>query len=163
MITESPVRKATWEDRDQIHPMCMDGYAEQNVFKPSPMKIEGMLAKAFDAKGAILGAIGPVGAVQGIIYLDIGQFCFTEDWCLEEVFSYVSPPYRKTPTRMQSPAKAMIEFGKRCADELHIPLVIGVVSNERTIAKMELYRRQLGNPVGGYFIHQPASAGLNVA
>jgi hypothetical protein len=30
--------------------------------------------------------------------------------------------------------------------------VIGVVSNERTKAKMELYRRQLGEPVGGYFL-----------
>ena len=30
--------------------------------------------------------------------------------------------------------------------------MIGVVSNERTAAKMLLYERQLGKPVGGYFI-----------
>jgi RPA family protein len=47
----------------------------------------------------------------------------------------------------------MIAFGKRCSDEINIPLVIGVVSNERTKAKMDLYRRQLGEPCGGYFVY----------
>ena len=55
--------------------------------------------------------------------------------------------------RKSTNAKDMIYFGKRCSDELRIPLVIGVVSNERTKPKMELYRRQLGEPCGGYFIY----------
>ncbi|MDE2101789.1 MAG: hypothetical protein KGL39_31370, partial [Patescibacteria group bacterium] len=64
--------------------------------------------------------------------------------------NYVRPEFRRT-----SNARDLIEFGKHCAKELGIPLVIGVVSNERTRAKMELYRRRLGDPVGGYFMYPP--------
>lgn len=148
-----PVRKASWEDCDQLGTVIWDGYVEQDVFPPSRPKINEMMRKAFDHQGAILGAIGPVGAVEAIIYLSIGQFCYTDQWCLEEVFNYVRPEYRRS-----THAKDMISFGKRCAAELAIPLVIGVVSNERTRAKVELYRRQLGEPLGGYFMYRPARA-----
>lgn len=157
-ITTLSVRKASWPDQSQLSDMIWTGYVEQDIFKPSKSKIQEMMRRAFDNDGAILGAVGSVGNVEGIIYLSIGQFCYTDDWCLEEVFNYVRPEYRRSTN-----AKDMIAFGKRCSDEIGIPLVIGVVSNERTKAKMELYRRQLGDPVGGYFCHRPASAGLQKA
>lgn len=157
-IIALPVRKATWDDAAELKPVILAGYVEQDIFKPSESKIDEMLRRAFDNAGAIIGAVGPVGAVQSIIYLSIGQFCYTDDWCLEEVHNYVRPEYRKTTN-----AKDMINFAKRCSDELGIPLVIGVVSNERTKAKMGLYTRQLGEPCGGYFIHRPASAEARIA
>jgi hypothetical protein len=99
--------------------------------------------------------VGGHNNIEGMLALLISQFWYTQDWCLEEIQNYVRPPYRKT-----THAKDMIRFGQRCSDELGIPLVIGVVANERTRAKMELYRRQLGDPAGGYFIHHPV--GKNV-
>lgn len=157
-ILVSPVRKACWEDAPQLKDIILTGYIEQDIFRPSAPKIAEMLRRAFDNDGAIIGAIGPIGGVEGIIYLSIGQFCYTDEWCLEEVHNYVLPDYRRSTN-----AKDMINFGKRCSDDLGIPLVIGVVSNERTKAKMELYRRQLGDPIGGYFCHRPASVGLKSA
>ena len=152
MLTVSPVRKALLPDKPQIMEMCRENWADNGQFSLSVGKVEGMVDKAFNGGGAIIGVVGH-GRVEGMILLNIGQFWYTEDWCLEEVQNYVRPAYRKS-----THAKDMINFGKRCSDELGIPLVIGVVSNERTRAKLELYRRQLGEPCGGYFLHRPAGA-----
>ncbi len=149
MLTVSPVRKATPADRPQILEMCSENHRDNGQFSLSPIKVEAMVDKAFNGGGAIIGVVGH-GRVEGMILLSIGQFWYTDDWCLEEVQNYVRPPYRKS-----THAKDMINFGKRCSDELGIPLVIGVVSNERTRAKLELYRRQLGEPCGGYFLYPP--------
>lgn len=157
-IITSPVRKAGRADEPDIMEICKQNHGENGQFSLSLPKVHDMVARAFDGRGAIIGAVGAPDRIEGAILLLITQFWYTEDWCLEEIFNYVRPEYRRT-----THAKDMISFGKRCSDELNIPLVIGVVSNERTRAKMELYRRQLGEPVGGYFLHRPASAGHQTA
>lgn len=157
-IVTIPVRKAVPDDRPELMDICRDGFLEHDMFKMSDARVDAMLDRAFNRGGAVIGVMGAPGKVEGAIYLLISQFWYTEEWCLEELFNYVKPQFRRSTN-----AKDMISFGKRCSDELDIPLVIGVVSNERTRPKMELYRRQLGEPVGGYFLHRPASAGLELA
>lgn len=158
IITTSPVRKATAQDEEDILDLCRQNHSENGQFSLAPSKLQDMVSRAFNRSGAIIGVVGPSHRIEGAILLLISQFWYTDDWCLEEVFNYVRPEYRRS-----THAKDMISFGKRCSDELNIPLVIGVVSNERTRAKIELYRRQLGEPVGGYFLHRPASAGHQTA
>lgn len=153
MLITIPVRKAAPRDREPVLEICRQNHAENGQFSLSMAKVEGMVDKAFNSGGAIIGLVGGHNRIEGAILLNIGQFWYTDDWCVEEIFNYVHPEFRKS-----THAKDMIDFGKRCSDELAIPLVIGVVSNERTRAKMELYRRRLGDPVGGYFIHRPAGA-----
>lgn len=150
MLTTIPVRKAVISQRDEILRICHQNHSENGQFKLSERKVEEMVNRAFANQGAIIGVVGK-DRVEGLIFLVIGQHWYTDDWCLEEIMNYVLPDYRRS-----THAKDMIKFGMRCSDELAIPLVIGVVSNERTKAKVELYRRQLGEPVGGYFIHRPA-------
>ncbi len=152
MLVTIPVRKADLRDREPILEICQKNHSENGQFSLSMSKVEGMVDKAFNRGGAVIGLVGN-NRIEGAILLSVGNFWYTEDFCLEEIFNYVHPAFRKS-----THAKDMIEFGKRCADELAIPLVIGVVSNERTKAKMELYRRRLGDPVGGYFVYRPASA-----
>jgi hypothetical protein len=153
MLVTIPVRKAASRDREPILEICRQNHSENGQFGYSATKVESMVDKAFNGGGAIIGLVGGHDRIEGAILLNIGQFWYTDDWCVEEIFNFVHPEFRKS-----THAKDMIDFGKRCSDELAIPLVIGVVSNERTKAKMELYRRRLGEPVGGYFIHRPASA-----
>lgn len=152
-LTTIPVRKAIPRDREPILEICRLNHSENGQFALSMRKVEEQVDKAFTGGGAIVGLVGGHNRIEGAILLVIGQFWYTEEWCVEETMNYVHPEFRKS-----THAKDMIDFGKRCSDELAIPLVIGVVSNERTRAKMELYRRRLGDPVGGYFIHRPASA-----
>lgn len=133
--------------------MCRELHAENAMFSMNEEKVTAMLEKAFNKQGAIIGALGPTGSIEGAIFMLISSFWYTSDFCLEELFSYVRPEFRRSTN-----AKELINFGKRCSDELGIPLVIGVVSNERTKAKVGLYQRQLSDPCGAYFLHRPAGA-----
>jgi hypothetical protein len=150
MLVTLPVRKAKPEDRDTILHICTRNHDENGQFKLAMPKVEEMIDRAFGKRDAIIGVVGK-DRIEGLIMMLITQFWYTNDWCLEEVMNYVLPEYRRS-----THAKDMISFAKRCSNEIGIPLVIGVVANERTKAKIELYRRQLGDPVGGYFIHRPA-------
>lgn len=145
-----PVRKAKPRDRDAILRICEQNHVENGQFSLAMPKVEAMVDKALNDQGAIIGTVGR-DKIEGLIILLIAQFWYTEDWCLEEVMNFVLPEHRRS-----THAKDMIAFAKRCSEEIGIDLVIGVVANERTKAKIELYRRQLGDPVGGYFIHRPA-------
>lgn len=150
-IITSPVRKAVPADRPELLQMCRDGFDEHGQFTMSEARVDEMMDLAFGRGGAIIGVVGDTGALQASIYLRIDRQWYTDEWSISELWNYVIPDYRKS-----THAKEMIAFGKRCSDEIGIPLTIGVVSNDRTRAKMELYRRQLGEPVGGYFMHRPA-------
>ncbi|HLY88319.1 MAG TPA: hypothetical protein VKQ27_04985 [Acetobacteraceae bacterium] len=158
MLVTLPVRKARPSDRDTILKICVQNHEENGQFSLDAKKVEAMVDRAFSNQGAVIGVVGR-DRIEGIIMMLIAQFWYTQDWCLEEIMNFVLPDYRRT-----THAKDMITFAKRCSEEIGIPLVIGVVSNERTKAKIELYRRQLGDPVGGYFIHRPglASPGATV-
>jgi GNAT superfamily N-acetyltransferase len=146
MLTTIPVRKAKPKDRGIILDICEKNHRENGQFSLAMPKVEAMVDKALTDKGAIIGTVGR-DKIEGIIILLIAQFWYTEDWTLEEIMSYVLPEHRRS-----THAKDLISFAKRCSDEIGIPLV----SNERTKAKIELYRRQLGEPCGGYFLHLPS-------
>lgn len=157
MLTTIPVRKARPSDRNTILDICWQNHKENGQFEIAPAKVEAMVDRAFNGGGAVIGVTGEPGRVEGAILLMISQFWYTEDWCLEEFFCYVRPEFRRS-----THAKDMIKFSIRCSDELSIPLVIGVVSNEDSERKIRLYRRQLGEPVGGYFIHRPARTAVSM-
>lgn len=153
-ITVSPVRKAGIQDEDELMAMCRALHEENGMFKMNEDKVRGALRRAFTNTGAIIGALGEPGKIEGSIYLLISNFWYSDEWHLEELWSFVLPQYRRS-----SNAKDLISFAKRCSDELGIPLVIGVISNERTAAKVALYQRQLDKPAGAFFLHRPASVG----
>jgi hypothetical protein len=154
MLSTLPVRKAVISDRNAILDLCRLNHEENGQFSLAMPKVEVMIDRAFNNGGAIIGVTGSEH-VDGFILLLISQFWYTNDYCLEEVMNFVRPEARRS-----THAKDMVRFGVRCSDEIGIPLVIGVVANERTKAKMELYRRQLGDPVGGYFLHRPVGLAL---
>ena len=147
-LITSPVRKAGLADKPELMELCRALHAENAMFTMNEDKVEVMLDRAFNQQGAVIGALGPTGAIQGAICLLISSFWYSDQFCLEELFSFVFPEYRRSEN-----AKHLIEFAKRCSMEIGIPLVIGVVSNIRTQAKVGLYRRQLSDPVGAYFAY----------
>jgi hypothetical protein len=76
---------------------------------------------------------------------------YSRDVFIEELFNYVRPAFRSS-----SNSQDLIAFGKAVADATELRLLIGVLSNIRTEAKVRLYRKALGSPVGAYFVHDPA-------
>lgn len=153
MLQHSRVRRADAGDEDDLMAMCRELHSENGLFAMNEDKVRGFLRRAFDAKGAIIGVVGERNKLQASLYMLISSFWYSDEWHLEELWNYVRPAYRKTDN-----AKAMITFARRCSDELMIPLVIGVFSNERTQAKVRLYERALSKPAGAFFVHQPMRA-----
>lgn len=153
MIITSPVTKAKPEDREEVLKICIEDHAENGQFSLSKPKLEQMVSGILENNKGVIGLIRRADAIEAIMMMHISQFWYTEEWCLEELLNFVRPQFRRSTN-----AKDMISYAKRCANQLEIPLIVGVVSNERTKPKMELYRRQLGDPVGGYFYYPPKLA-----
>ena len=153
MTSSSVVRLATPEDESAIFELCKMLHAENGLFPMDDDLVREIMMKGIEKKGGILGVIGPVGGpLEGIIYMIISNFWYSRKPHLEELFNYVPPEYRKS-----NHAKALIDFAKKCAND-DIRLVIGVVSNTRTEAKVRLYERRLGKPAGAFFVYPPPAA-----
>jgi GNAT superfamily N-acetyltransferase len=140
------VRYATTADYPQIIAMS-EALHEENGHQAINYEVaEAAIMSAINRNRAVIGIIGPVGGIEGIVFLRFASFWYSDDVFLEELFLYVGPAYRKTGN-----AKALLTFARDAAKKLKLPLVIGVLSNHRTKAKLKLYEKHLGAPVGGYF------------
>lgn len=154
-MTHTPfVRKADIRDEPELMAMCLELHRENGLFTMSEDKVREHLRRAFLRQGAMIGVIGDRGRIEGSIYLMIADFWYSEDWHLAELWSYVLPQYRKSNN-----AKELINFAKRCSDELKVPAVIGIISNDRTKAKVQLYQRQLGTAAGAFFLYNAGRTG----
>jgi hypothetical protein len=85
------------------------------------------------------------------VLLRIGSIWYSSEMLLEERAIYTHPAYRKS-SENPSRAAALVEFSKTLADGLGLPLSIGVLSSQRTEAKVRLYRRILGPATGAYWL-----------
>lgn len=145
------VRFADPCDFDELMALCRGLHEENGLFDVSMEKVAGMLMKHFNRDGGIIGVIGAPGKIEGAIVMHMSQMWYSDDWLLEELFSYVRPEYRRSTN-----AKDLIDFAKSCARTVGVPLLIGIVSNIRTEAKVGLYKRRLGPPMGAFFVSNPA-------
>jgi hypothetical protein len=153
MASPSIVRLAVPEDKLAVFELCKMLHSENGLFPMDDDLVQETMMKGINRNGGILGVIGPIGGpLEGMIYMLISNFWYSRKPHLEELFSYVPTEYRKS-----NHAKALIEFAKKCATD-DIRLVIGVVSNTRTEAKVRLYERRLGKPAGAFFVYPPPAA-----
>lgn len=141
------------EDRDSIISLCHTLHDENGLFSLSARKVTRLVDRCFAKKQAIIGVVGPVGAVEGSIYLSIEEPYYSDDFHLCEFWNVVHPDHRRS-----NHAKNLIEFAKRCSDETALTLMIGIISNHRTAAKVRLYEKRL-QKAGAFFVHNPQFAG----
>jgi hypothetical protein len=148
VISMPRVRVAGVDDYDEIMAMCCEAHTENGLHDFAADKIAFAIAAALNGDGAFIGVVGPVGALEGMIYLGVRMLWYTSKPHLEEQVSYVRPAFRKTRN-----AVALIDYAKNCALQLNLPLLIGVLSTKRTEGKIGLYKRKLGKPSGAYFFY----------
>lgn len=147
-MSDIAVRIATSEDVDGLIEHCRLLHGENGLFSLSYRKVAYLLDKAFQQEGAIIGVIGDEGLPESSIYLDISQPYYSDDWQIIELWNFVMPPRQKRAGH----ARALLQFAKHCSVEMHIPLLVGIMTNHRTEAKTRLYERQL-EKAGVYFMH----------
>jgi len=145
------VRVATADDLDGVMALAMAVCAENAVTPPNPAKLLEAIWPSLLQEGGICGVIGPAGgALEAVILLRVGSLWYSDQVVLEEKSCFVHPDHRSAKGGR---AKLLCEFAKQAADTLDLPLLIGVLSNERTRAKCRLYERIFGEPVGAFFMY----------
>lgn len=159
MLTTVPapmVRLASKSEEAELMEMCREIHAENGLVSMSEEKVKAMLNRAFNREGGIIGVIGKPGSLEAIIMIVMTNFWSSEDTHLEELFSYVRRPFRRKLNGPDMPhAEALVNFAKKCSDDIGVPLVIGIITNNRMAGKVRLYRKVLGYPAGAYFVVNP--------
>lgn len=147
----SDVRLATPEDRASIFELMRLAHEECADHPMSAEKVLWRLDMAIARQASMIGVVGKHGEpVKAYVLVIIDPIWFSDnEYQLLELSNFVHPEHRRS-----NYAKQLINFAKRCADNLGIDLTMGVFSNSRTEAKVRLYRRQLPC-VGAFFCYQP--------
>jgi len=96
----------------------------------------------------MMAVIEKDGQLVAMIALRITQLWYSKSPLIEELFNFVHPDHRRS-----THAKALIQYAKSLADDLRLPLLIGIVSNDRTEQKIRLYQRYLPF-AGAYFVYR---------
>lgn len=143
------VRLATPGDEDDIIAMCRRLHEENGLFSLNEFKVRDCIRRCFNRHGTIVGVIGPPGALQGSICMELTNFYYTDDSHLAELWNFVDAPYRQPPGN----AEALIEYAKDWSRKLKLPFFTGIITNKQMRAKVRLYRQLLGYPVGAFFLY----------
>ena len=131
--------------------LAMRAWEENGIKDVNPTKMLGMIRPALYLWQGLVGIIGEPGKkVEGAVLLRMSQMWYSDSWMLEEKAIFVDPEFRSAKGGR---ARKLCEFSKKVADELNIPLIIGVLSNHRTESKVRLYERSFGPPAGAFFLY----------
>ena len=151
MAQEIKVRLGTPLDEEPMLELAIRAWAENGIKNVNPEKMRGMIKPALWLYEGMVGIIGEPGEkIEGAVLLRMGKLWYSDDWLLEEKAIFVDPEYRSAKGGR---ARHLCEFSKQVADGLGIPLLIGVLSSERTKSKVKLYERQFGEPAGAFFLY----------
>lgn len=144
------VRVAEPEDEAGILELARLVHNENGLFDLNEDKVVAMLRPALYRIRGICGVIGEQDKLTGVILLRLSNYWYSDTEFLEEMCVFVHPDYRHATGGR---ASKLIEFAKKTADSLGMPLMIGVLSNDRTDAKIALYERHFGPQAGAFFLY----------
>lgn len=148
---ELEIRIATPEDMDQVMQLAFMAAEENGFIEPNTDRLVNEVWAALNQQSGLCAAIGkPGGMIEGGVLLRIGQMWYSDAPVLEERVIFIHPEYRNAAGGR---ASKLCDFSKKVADSLGIPLLIGVLSNHRTAAKIRLYERQFGKQSGAFFLY----------
>jgi hypothetical protein len=154
---ELVIRTAVPSDLDEIMQIAMLACEENGFLNPNPAKLAAEIWPALHQDHGICGIIGkPNGKIEGLVLLRIGHMWYSDNLVVEEKAIFIHPEFRSAKGGR---AKKLCEFSKKLADTLGIPLIIGVLSNSRTEAKVRMYERQFGKPSGAFFLYGAKTGG----
>lgn len=142
-----PVRLATLKDGDDIMNLLALMHEENGLFEMDTDAVRDMVNNVLAGKNGIIGVIDGENGLEAAVCLVIDKLWYAKTWCLNDVFNFVAPQHRRS-TR----AKSLIAFAKNYSDQVGIPLLMGIVSNVRTEAKIKLLERQM-KKAGAFFIY----------
>jgi len=139
------------DDVHDVMDLALIACEENGFLEPKPELLLQDIWPALNRDKGVVGLIGKPGEKpEGAVLLRIGKMWYSDRDVLEEKAVFIHPDSRSAKGGR---ARRLVEFSKKVADALEIPLIIGILSNNRTAAKVKLYERQLGAPAGAFFLY----------
>jgi hypothetical protein len=157
MEEENPIRVGTLADLDPMMELALMACEENGFVNPNPVKLLEQIYAALAQDHGLVGIIGKEGEkIEGAVLLRTSKMWYSDQDILEEKAIFIHPDYRSAKGGR---ARRLVEFSKEVSDYLKIPLIIGVLSNNRTEAKVRLYERQFGKASGAFFLYNAHTGG----
>lgn len=154
------VRVAIAEDVPELLRHCQMHHSEtgvygvgRDVFPLDDEECLSMIWRGIHRAQALIGVIGePGGPLEASIYIILTKLWHTSErhMHLEELWTFVHPKKRKSKN-----AQALTDFAKSAANELGVPLIGGLITNDKTETKLQFYQRTYGDPKGAFFVYYP--------
>ena len=139
---------------DDVHPMMALALAaceENGLTNPNPVKLLQEIWASLNLHHGIVGIIGEPGEqIEAAILMRIEALWYSDDLSVIERAVFVHPDYRSAKGGR---AARLCDFAKSVQKQLDMPLLIGILSSQRTAAKVKLYERQFGEPSGAYWLY----------
>lgn len=161
MSEDIHVRVGTPEDLDACMELFVQANEENGIDEIAPEKLFQIVWPSLHQDGGLVGIIGDVGGKpEGVVLLRIESLWYSNAPVIAEKLVFVHADYRSAKGGR---ARKLCEFSKKVSDELGMPLIIGIVSNERTKGKVRMYERLLGPAAGAYFLYNGKTGAAKVA
>lgn len=168
MSSPSIVRPAIAPDHAELWRLFKLHHDENGLFPLSERKVELLLQRilhpeniAPDDTGlrGLIGVIGSIGALEGAIMLVLGSPWYSDQIGMDDCLNFVDPAHRQSDH-----AKSLIAYSKHLVDVVReghpeFTMMLGIVSTKRTVAKIRLFSRHVGEPVGAFFLY-PNTSGV---
>lgn len=160
------VRIAGPQDWDEVFRLLRLAHDESGFLPFDLPKVEWLvqrmlwperLAPTDTGLRGLIGVIGEPDQLEGLAFIVIGTIWYASKPHLEELVVYVEPEYRP-----QRHVLTLIEWMKDQSRISGLPLLTGVMSTERTEAKIRLYSREIPK-VGAVFRFDPITAGSSIS
>jgi len=144
------IRLATTDDMEEVMRLAIAASEDNSFIPANPALLAREIWPALCQDHGLCPVIGPPGgAIEGLALLRIGAMWYSDYIVVEEKAVYVYPEFRSAKGGR---ARKLCEYSKHVAEELGLPLLIGVLSNERTAGKVKLYQRMFGPPSGAFWL-----------
>lgn len=156
-MTDRPknVRIAEEGDEENLFAVLCMAYKENALYKINPNKVRLMISAGSRDKEVIIGVIdapdgsGRIAATVGAMF---SQWWYTDDWHIEDCWNYVHPEYRKSNF-----AKDLLSYSKWIAENMKMPLHVGILTADRMESKIRFFARQMPQ-VGAAFVYNVEAA-----
>lgn len=148
-MSEIKVRSAQPHDEEALLEAFREACAEGGLFDMDEELVRAQIRPFLNLENGIIGVIGDK-EIEGYVILAVSTIWYSKEIFLEEYSTFVRPQFRAAKGGR---ARKLVEFAKKAAERLGLPLLYGILSNERTEAKTRLYQRHLGEPAGAIFLY----------
>lgn len=153
--TEKPVsvRVAGPADEAALRDLFLAAHADNGLMTVSREKV-ARWAHIFThhPHGTPLSAVGVIDGPNGTLAagaaLVLGQPWYSDEWVIEDRMIFVRPEHRKSRH-----GRDLLLFSKWYAEKLALPMILGIVTTNRSPEKTAFYRRYL-TQVGALFHHE---------